>query len=244
MPVDLNDPEVKAAIKKETERLIKEAIDNEVVGLTSKNEELLGKLKKASESKGLTEAEKEELKTLKEASEKAAEERSMKAGEFDKLKEQLIAKHAEELVKRDDEMGKMKQSLEKNLIDAAATKAIVEAGGSPELLLPHIRTQMRVAQNEAGEYVSEIVDASGTKRIGDKDGSPMTTDQLIASLKENATFQPAFGSSGASGSGGSTNNNPPPGSNGITTISNDPAEFGNNLEGIANGDVVVQHDNP
>jgi len=59
MPIDLNDPEVKAAIKA--------AVDEEVAGLQSKNAELLAKLKKATKDAQIDPAEHAALQSELEA---------------------------------------------------------------------------------------------------------------------------------------------------------------------------------
>lgn len=118
--------------------------------------------------------------------------------------EQLIAKHKEELGKKDEEAKNLRTQLEKHLIDAEATGAIAEAKGAVSLLLPIVRDQTRLRQSDNGEFSVEVLDATGTPRIGDTAGKPMTIVQLVAEMKASESYGRAFDGTGASGSGSET----------------------------------------
>lgn len=165
-------------------------------------------------------------------------------------REALVAKHTQTV----EDMGKkydgVMEQLEKNLVVASATKAISEAGGTVELLLPHVKSSIKMKQNEAGTFIAEVVDKEGLGRVGDGQGNPMTIPQLVDEFKGNELFSPAFKGSGSSGTGAgagtgggageSTQGAPVVGADGKKTVdANDQHAVNSNLEAIAKGDVTV-----
>jgi hypothetical protein len=168
-------------------------------------------------------------------------------GEFDTLKKQLLdqhenekkqllEKHVGEVKTRDDRIGKLTSALERRLVDAEATTAIAEAKGAPILLLPHVRSQIKVVE-EDGEFIAKVVDGQGNPRIGDAAGKPMSIPQLVDEMKKSDQYARAFDASGAGGSGAPSTHGS---SGGARVISaNDQAALNNNLADIASGKAVV-----
>ncbi len=217
MAFDITDPDTKlaidTAIKTATEAAQKVASSAEA-GLAAKNSELLEKLAKGK----LTEEEQKQLETdrleldeFRKTQISAEEERALKAGEFDKLKEQIVKKHGTEIETEKGISAKLKAALEVKLIDAEAILAISAAKGSTTILLPHVKAQLKVVEQD-GVFVARVVDSAGAIRIGDDKGTPMSIDQLVAEMKANDTFAPVFEGTGASGGGanGGTGGNKPP----------------------------------
>lgn len=136
------------------------------------------------------------------ALEKIETDRLAKKGDYEKMLGQVTDKHKTELEARDKESGRLRSALEKNLIDAEATRAIAGAKGAPELLLPHVRQHVKVVE-EDGEFVARVVGKDGTPRIGGADGSLMTIEQLVAEMRNSDIYGRAFEGTGASGSGAS-----------------------------------------
>jgi hypothetical protein len=102
----------------------------------------------------------------------------------------------------DSEKGKtskMQNSLERHLIGQAATAALASAGGSTELLLPHVRTSVKVVQ-DGEDFVARVVDGQGDIRTNGA-GQPMSVAELVAEMKTQASFAPAFKSEVKGGSG-------------------------------------------
>lgn len=123
-------------------------------------------------------------------------------GDFEKLKEQLVAKHQKELEGVKSKLSSKDGFIQKLLVDNAATTAITEMGGSVRLLLPHVRQHIRVVEDDAtGEPVAQVIDSRGTIRIGSSKGDPMSIAELVAEMKGSDEFAPAFRGAGASGSG-------------------------------------------
>lgn len=148
--------------------------------------------------------------------------------QIEAIKNQLIEKHKGELGARDGSIQSLNKQLEKVLIDAESVKAISENKGSSKLLLPHVRGFTRMKKLDNGEFAVEVIDEKGQARISPTSGStaPMSISELIAEMKTQDAFAPAFEGSGASGSGAR------PGFNGgakVHTISaaesKDPARY-------------------
>jgi DNA-binding transcriptional MerR regulator len=148
----------------------------------------------------------EEIKELLEAREAEEEEKRLKAGEFDTIKNQMVDKHKKELEEKEKQVLRMQSTVEKKLIEAEAVKEIAAAEGSPELLLLHVKTMTKVVE-ENGEYQVRVVNSKGDPRVNAQ-GDFLTIKDLVAELKQSDVFGQAFKGSGKSGSG------MPPGSNG------------------------------
>lgn len=166
-----------------------------------------------------------------EAERKAAEE----SGNFEALEKQLKEQHAKELDTEKSKGEKLTRSLENYLVRAAATKAIADAEGAVDLLLPHVIDRLRVMENDDGHF-ARVVDATGQPVLEDAaKGIPMTIDTLVTGeMKEK--FPSAFKGTGASGGG-----TPLTGSGGAATGTvdqNDPVAMGKVLKEIADGSIV------
>lgn len=144
----------------------------------------------------------------REALEKVAEMSSWKPD--DKVREQLEARETAINAKWQKEYDELKAlhssvsgQLEGHLVDAQATIALSEAGGNAKLLLPHIKSQVKVEPDEDGRFRVRVVDGKGTPRLSNRRGQSgdMTISELVAEMADSDTFAPAFQGSGASGSG-------------------------------------------
>ena len=173
-------------------------LEADVTGLKSKNAELIGKLKELKKLEGV---DPDEYRTLKEQAAATEADRLKKSGEFDTLKQQLVTTHQKELEARTLRETGLKSALEQHLIDAEATRSIADAKGVPLLLLPHVKSRVRV-EEEGGKYVTKVIDlATGSPRVK-SDGTFFGITDLVAEMKADvATFGRAFGPSGTSGSG-------------------------------------------
>lgn len=118
------------------------------------------------------------------------EKKAKDAGEWDKLAAQLNEKHATALAAEAAKTAAMRAALDHYLIDGAATAVIAEAKGVPELLLPHVRSKVRVVESN-GKYDTQVVDDKGDPRIDDK-GAPMTIKDLVSEMRESKVFGRAF----------------------------------------------------
>ena len=154
----------------------------------------------------------ERYRELLKADEERATKKAQDEGDFKTLKEQMAAKHAQELADKDKKLDSYRSQLERKLIDAEAVAAIVAAKGIPELLLPIVKSRVKALESN-GEFGFQILNPDGTPMIADGAGTPANFGNLIESLKANPTYGRAFEGSGASGGGahqGGTANAPKP----------------------------------
>lgn len=131
---------------------------------------------------------------------------------FEAAKSQLLQQFEQEkqpLVERSE---KLFSELDKAKRVQAATAAIVEAGGNPDVLLPHVLGSTKFVEKD-GEFTVQVVDEKGNTRIGDSSGGAMTLNQLVSEFKTKDAFAPLFAASGKSGGGAK------PGSGGGTPAS-------------------------
>jgi hypothetical protein len=150
-----------------------------------------------------------------------------------------------EIDKRDQRINAITRQLENQLITNAATKAIVDAKGSLELLLPVVKDRARMKESDQGFEV-EILDANGQPAYRHDPGAgmvPQTFTGLLKQLKANESYARAFDGTGHSGSGSSSSASTRPTQttrDGKKIISIDDKEgLANNLEAIASGDAQI-----
>jgi hypothetical protein len=199
-------------------------LENETKGLKDNQQKLLdqlAKLKKNQLPEGF------DMETFKKFQEDQAEYEKKQAeleekrladeGQWEALKQQLIEKNQSELQKitekNQSEITQLRNALDKELIENAAIKAIEKEKGNSFFLLPHMKDKIRTI-NEDGAFKVQVLDSEGNPRIDDTTGDPFTIHQLVAEMKANDQFAPAFPDMNA-GSGNTINVNgkPVPGKN-------------------------------
>lgn len=111
----------------------------------------------------------------------------------------LVDAHKKELEKREQRANALQTQLFTLLVDNAATTAIADLKGVPELLLPFIRTQVKVVE-ENGHFKPQVIDAAGEVRYG-ATGSPMTIRELVEQMKSEAKYGRLFESETPAGGG-------------------------------------------
>jgi len=137
-----------------------------------------------------------------EAEHEANEQRKAAAlGDFEKWKSQVLAKHTAELEARDAKLAKLSQFAERIVGENAARQALEQAGGIPDLLLPHALKAIKVVETDDGDFVAQVIDPKGTPRIATAKGEPMTIQMLVDEMKASDVFAPAFRGTGGAGSG-------------------------------------------
>jgi hypothetical protein len=169
------------------------------------NKSIAVERKNNTELKGILTKYKPLGETPEEAHEKyhALEELASKGGKdaqaFEKWKSDIQTKAQQDIQTKDQELKNMMGSLEAHLVDAEAAQAVAALDGSPLLLLPHIRSSVKVV-NDSGKYTVRIVDAEGDPR-GNGSGGYMTIKDFVSELKSKQDFAGAFKPSGNTGSG-------------------------------------------
>lgn len=119
----------------------------------------------------------------------------------DKVRQEMGQAHAVEIEKLNAKATAMQTQLYTHLVENAATQAIVEAQGVPELLMPFIKTQVRVSE-ENNKFVVSVIDAAGEPRYSTVTGLPMSVKDLIAEMKSQEKYGRLFNSEAKPGGGG------------------------------------------
>jgi len=145
-----------------------------------------------------------ELQTLRDEKVAAEEQRAQKAGEWDKLKTQLVTQHQDEVAKLKADNTSLKTAYDNQLIDSAVVTAIAGEKGNTTLLKPHVRNHVKVVQDDNGAFSVQVVDDAGNPRV-DGTGKFLAVSDFVKEMREQDTFAGAF--IGAQSSGGGT----PPG---------------------------------
>jgi hypothetical protein len=140
----------------------------------------------------------EEYEKLKAAETDAETAKLEAAGEWDKIKAQMINQHNEELARRENEISRYKSQLETVQVDAKVVEAISKAGGNVELLKPHVKSRLQL---NTDDFTTTVLDFDGTTPKVDGDGNPVTIDTLISEMRKSDTYASAFKASDQSGSG-------------------------------------------
>ncbi len=120
--------------------------------------------------------------------------------DWNKLKGDLNTAHGKAIEAKDVELSQMLKSLSSHLIDGEATRAITEAKGSVNLLLPHIKSATKVIKSPEGHYVVQVVDAAGDPR-GNTVGGFMNIKDLVSEMRTQEDFLRAFDPIKTTGSG-------------------------------------------
>lgn len=191
--------------------VIAQTAEQHVQPLKAKNQELLGKMKQLKEKVSAIpedfDPEKwNELKALLDKKNKGQQE----PGEEERIKqlrEQLEQQYQEKLTEVEQQAKTYKSALEQRLLDGAAVEALSKAKGNVDLLLPHVKSHLRVVE-EDGKFHVVVVDDAGEIRYSldpKRAGQPMSVGELVAEMKAKDAYAPAFefdnAGGGASGSG-------------------------------------------
>jgi hypothetical protein len=153
----------------------------------------------------------EEITALVQAAADAERKKQEAAGNYQELMQQAATKHEQDIAALAETHAKEKtfyeRVIEKNLIDRAATEAIVAAGGNQQtvaLLLPHVKAHLKAlteGDGDARDYVVRVMGANGKPRIKDAAGNFMQIGDLVTEMRTKPEYMIAFPPSGAGGGG-------------------------------------------
>lgn len=87
------------------------------------------------------------------------------------------------------------------LVENTALAAIAEAKGLPDLLMPFIKNQVKVVE-EDGKFVVHVLDGAGERRYSGVTGQPMTIKELVTGMKADTKYGRLFESDQQQGGGG------------------------------------------
>lgn len=155
---------------------------------------------------------------------------------MDKIQADAEKRIAEALGAKDKELGAMRSTLETHLIGETATKAIGDAKGSVDLLMPLIKQQAKVFA-DGDKYAVRIVDSDGEARSNGA-GGWMTVSDLVTEMKSNDSLARAFESEAPGGTGS------PPGSAAARAGQHQKSADMNSTQKIASGLAKGQHQTP
>ncbi len=142
----------------------------------------------------------DEIAGLIAAQDEALARDAERKGEWDRLKAQIAGRHQAEMAERDAALARMRAGLERQLVDAAVSAEVAAQKGATALLLPHLRGQLRLVEDEAGGFAVRVVDHAGEIRA-DARGQPLSVKELVAELRQSEAFARAFDGTGTSGGG-------------------------------------------
>ena len=120
------------------------------------------------------------------------------AGEWDKIKDQMVSQHATETASDKKENARLTKQIEKLQIDSKVTEAITKAGGNVALLKRIVRSRLQLNTEDFSTTVLD--DDEKTPKV-DGDGNPVSIDDLISEMRKSDTYAGAFKASKQSGSG-------------------------------------------
>lgn len=141
---------------------------------------------------------KDKYNELLEKEREAEEAAALKAGEYEKLKEQMVAQHREALAAREAEIQRRDRKIEELTIDSAVTSEVAKAGGNVDLLRPHVKNQLKLDPDTLDMIV---LDTDGRTPKVDADGNPAKLQTLIGEMRKSDTFASAFKATDQSGGG-------------------------------------------
>lgn len=155
----------------------------------------------------------EEYRRLKDAAAEAEKARLTKEGDFEKLRQQLVAdfdkdkaKLATQLAEKDTAYAALESELNRTImaheisIQASMAKAI-----NPKLVEMVIMQTAKVEKTEDGRRVIKILDGKGEPRVDLKTGEPFKIGQLLEEMKQTEEFAHLF-AGGKPGAGSGTVN--------------------------------------
>lgn len=145
---------------------------------------------------------KEILKERDDAELKRAEEERNFTEWQEKIKgryEGQLNEFSEKVEKTQEAANKYKSQLENYLVDNEALRVLKELDGEPQFILPHLKNEVKVVEDDKGEMSTQIIDKYGEPRF--KDGKPMTIKDRVSEMREDDVFGKAFAAPKISGSG-------------------------------------------
>lgn len=207
------DSELHAKITKLVESLEKERKRSKDAAREAKQWTELGESPDAvkAQIEALKQAHAEELEQMK----KLIDEKGDAKEKFERLRQDLLKQHAQELASKDELVAQMKATLRKHIVESAAKSAIAEAKGKVKPLLPYVLQKVDMIE-ENGTYRAVVIDEDGEPRLT-RDGKEMDIRGLVEELKADPEFQPLFEAAPVSGSGARNSNVSSPGTLGVAS---------------------------
>ena len=169
-------------------------------GLRSKNQELIrGQNDLKTKFKAFEGLDPADVQSALKARADAEEAKKRQEGDFNSLKQQLTEQHAKDKQAWDAQIQELTGTIEQVIGTDAARQAIVAEHGEAELLLPHVRAQVKVVK-DGKTWKRVVVDGQGQTRYNAK-GDEMSVRELVAEMKTKDAYKAAFEAPDVNGSG-------------------------------------------
>ena len=141
----------------------------------------------------------EKYQELLDAESQREEAEALKRGEYDKQLLTVKEQQAEELGKRDKREEYLLSVIRASKIDAAVVTALNEVEGNVKIMLPHVKHQMKLVE-EDGQFHARVIDEAGTVRVNGE-GKLLTAKELVSEMRDSDDFATAFKADVKSGGG-------------------------------------------
>lgn len=148
----------------------------------------------------MSEEEKAELAQLRKAKDDAEEARRRKEGEFDKWRDEIATKHADETKGLVEERDQLKNYVVKTRVAADIAEACNEFGGRANILEPLVR-QAVSAEFAEGDVAISVME--GGTRLLDDEGKPLSIRGFVERMSKDKEYGDLFASKQKSGGGSS-----------------------------------------
>ena len=166
--------------------------------------------------------------------------------QFDGQRKQLKAEFDTQLSESETKSKQLFAQLSESMIVQESLKLLPAITDAPHLMLSHIKERTRLVPADNGTHSVEVINpVTGDMRYSTKPGAsmtPMGLDELVGEIAVDPMFELIVKTQGASGGSGSTQSQSRitiPG--GVKRVkSSDAKAMSENMEGIANGTVVVE----
>lgn len=153
----------------------------------------------------------------------------------------LVKQHQAKVDELEGKLTKMTGQLQEAIVTSKIVEALQKEGGNVTLLLPHVKTFVKMKEGADGNYYPQVVDEQGSPRVGDTAGNDMTILQRVQEMKTQDAFATAFKGAGSSGSGASGSDDRKSGGSGgsgISVVSGGHVSV-SNIEDVASGKTKV-----
>jgi len=159
---------------------------------------------------------------------------------------EVVAQHATIVDGLQNEIADSQSQLQEAIVTSKIIEAISKEGGNVDVLMPHVKNQVKMVKDGHGKWKPEVIKADGTPRIGDSAGNDMTVLQLVGEMKTQETFAGCFLGANSTGTGKqnsseSVTQNKKTGEKKVIPSSDDKA-MSKNIDDIASGKTLVNMD--
>ncbi|GAG81152.1 unnamed protein product, partial [marine sediment metagenome] len=115
--------------------------------------------------------------------------------------DELVKQNTEKVESLENDLTDSQDQLQDAVVNSRIIKAISDEKGNVDLLIPHVRKNVKMIKDTHGRWMPEVINEKGDPRIGDSQGTPMTIPQLVQEMKTKETFAGAFPGANTSGTG-------------------------------------------